>query len=337
LRADHKGLARMSITPNGLRAMQPRVTDLQEIGAVWRGETIRATRSGRLVVLLLLFMMFVGLSLTIVGFLSSQLNAKAEEQAKAAGVDLNDEKVKGQFNETKKQFLSVVITDDEEMLDSLLALPVVLLFVFKLTLRFVPLLIALMGFDQMAGELGPKSIRFLVVRVKRTNLSLGKFFSQVTIFAALLAICTLLMVVVAKLLNNDFAAKDVIIWTLRLLVSSFVLATAYLALTTLCSSIVKSGAVALVLNIMVLFGIWALAFVGESFAFPGTVTSDGNMLSLLRTESWAAFLQYLSVWHYGQDLLHPSLARFAVAALVHLGFGLVFLGLAQLALHKRDL
>ena len=45
--------------------MHPRVTDLQEIGAVWRGETVRATRSGRVVVLLLLFMMFVGLSLTI--------------------------------------------------------------------------------------------------------------------------------------------------------------------------------------------------------------------------------------------------------------------------------
>lgn len=318
--------------------MQPRVTDLQEIGAVWRGETVRATRSGRVVVLLLLFMMFVGLSLTIVGFLSSQLSAKAEEQAKSAGVDLNDEKVKTQFNEGKKQFLSVVITDDEEMLDSLLALPVVLLFVFKLTLRFVPLLIALMGFDQLAGELGPKSIRFLVVRVKRTNLILGKFLSQVTIFAALLAVCTILMVVVARILNDDFAAKDVVIWTLRLLASSFVLAVAYLALTTLCSSIVKSGAVALVLNIMILFGIWALAFVGENFAFPGTVKADdGNLLALLRTESWAAYLQYFSVWHYGQDLLHPAPMRFAVAALVHLGFALVFLGLAQLALKKRDL
>ncbi|MBE2254309.1 MAG: ABC transporter permease subunit [Myxococcus sp.] len=315
------------------------MTDLQEIGAVWRGETVRATRSGRVVVLLLLFMMFVGLSLTIVGFLSSQLNAKAEEQARAAGVDLNDEKVKAQFNEGKKQFLSVVITDDEEMLDSLLALPVVLLFVFKLTLRFVPLLIALMGFDQLAGELGPKSIRFLVVRVKRNNLILGKFLSQVTIFGVLLAVCTLLMVGVARLLNADFAAKDVFIWTLRLLASSFVLATAYLALTTLCSSIVKSGAVALVLNIMILFGIWALAFVGESFAFPGSVkVEDGaNLLSLMRTESWAAYLQYVSVWHYGQDLLHPDPLRFAVAALVHLGFALVFLGLAQLALKTRDL
>lgn len=299
---------------------------------------MRATRSGRVVVLLLLFMMFVGLSLTIVGFLTSQLTAKAEEQAKAAGVDLNDEKVKTQFNEGKKQFLSVVISDDEEMLDSLLTLPVVLLFVFKLTLRFVPLFVALMGFDQLAGEIGPKSIRFLVVRIKRNNLILGKFLSQVTIFGALLAVCTLLMVLVAKALNSDFAAKDVAIWTLKLLASSFVLAISYLALTTLCSALVRSGAVALVLNIMILFGIWALAFAGEGFAFPGAApAADGNMLALLKAESWAAYLQYLSVWHFGQDLLHPDAIRFAVAAVVHLGFAAAFLGLSQLAIKRRDL
>src|SRR5258707_878339 len=105
------------------------------------------------------------------------------------------------------------------MLDSLAAIPIVLLVVFKLTLRFLPLFIALMGFDQLAGEVGPKSIRYLVVRAKRSSMILGKLLSQVTLF----------------------------------------------------------------------------------------------------------------------DLLHPHWGRFLTAALVHVGFGLTFLGLAQLALRKRDL
>lgn len=320
-----------------LRAMQPRVTDLQEIGAVWRGETVRATRSGRVVVLLLLFMMFVGLALSVVGFFNRQINAKVEEQAKSAGIDLNDAKAKEQFNEGKKQFLSVFISDDEEMLESLLTLPVVLLVVFKLTLRFVPLFVALMGFDQLAGEMGPKSIRFLVVRLKRNNLILGKFASQVTIFTALMFVCTLLMVLVARLLNSDFAAKDIAIWTLRLLVSSFVLALAYLALTTLCSAIVKNGAVSLVLNIMVLFGIWFVALIGEWYRLPGEVAAESTLTSLIKDESVMAYSRYFSVWHFGQDLLHPDWVRFLTAALMHVGYALVFLGLAQLALKKRDL
>lgn len=313
------------------------MTDLGEIAAVWRGETVRATRSGRVVVLLLLFLMFVGLSLTIVGFFNKQINAKVEDQAKAAGVNLEDDKAKEQFNEGKKQFLSVFITDDEEMLDSLLSLPLVLLVVFKLTLRFVPLFVALMGFDQLAGEIGPKSIRFLVVRLKRNNLILGKFASQVTIFTALLFVCTLLMVLVARVLNPDFSAKEMAVWTMRLLASSFVLAIAYLALTTLCSSIVRTGAVSLVLNIMVLFGIWFVALIGEWYRLPGEVAEAGSLAAMIKDESVMAYVRYGSVWHFGQDLLHPDWTRFVTAAVMHLGYALVFLGLAQLAMKRRDL
>lgn len=314
------------------------MTDLGETKAVWRGETLRAMRSGRVVVLLLLFLMFVGLALTVVGFFNKQINAKVEEQAKSAGVDLTDERAKDQLNEGKKQFLSVFITDDEEMLDSLLTLPLVLLVVFKLTLRFVPLFVALMGFDQLAGEIGPKSIRFLVVRLKRNNLILGKFASQVTIFTALLFVCTLLMVLVAKVLNADtFTAKEIAIWTARLLVSSFVLALAYLALTTFCSALVRSGAVSLVLNIMILFGIWFVALVGEWYRLPGEVAEAGSIASMIKDESVMAYVRYLSVWHFGQDLLHPDWVRFVTAAVVHVGFAAALLGLAQLSMKKRDL
>jgi ABC-2 type transport system permease protein len=144
------------------------------------------------------------------------------------------------------------------------------------------------------------------------------------------------MVLVARLLNADFAAPDVAVWTLKMLLSSFVLSVSYLALTSLCSALVKQGSVGLVLNIIALFVIWFIALIGEAFRFPGEAVADGS-LAMFKTESAAAYLRYLSVWHFGQDLLHPHWARFLTATAMHLGFGLVFLGLAQLALKKRDL
>jgi ABC-type transport system involved in multi-copper enzyme maturation permease subunit len=227
------------------------------------------------------------------------------------------------------------LTDDETMAESLAALPLALLVVFKLTLRFVPLFIALMGFDQVAGEVGPKSIRYLIVRVKRSSIIFGKFLSQATIFALLLTVCTLVMVGVSKLLNPEFSAGDLTVWTFKLVGSSLVLALAYLSLTALCSALVRQGAVALVLNIIGLFVIWFLALAGEYFRFPGEAMS--GQLDQLRPDSWAAYLRYTSVWHFGQDLLHPEWARFGAAAIMHLGFAAVFLGLAQLALKRRDL
>jgi ABC-type transport system involved in multi-copper enzyme maturation permease subunit len=289
------------------------VDDLKEIGAIWRGETTRALRTGRVLVLLLLFLLFVGLALMGVGLLSNQAVAGAMRLAP----DANPDQVKQGLLSAKKQFLSAFFTDDERLLDSLAELPLVLLVVFKLTLRFVPLFIALMGFDQVAGEVGPRSIRYLIVRVKRSSIILGKFLSQATIFSLLLTVCTLAM------------------WTMKLIGSSVVLALAYLSLTALCSALVRQGAVALVLNIIGLFVIWFIALVGEYFRFPGDAAS--GTLELMRSESYWAYLRYASVWHFGQDLLHPEWKPFVAALVMHLGFAATFLGLAQLALKRRDL
>ena len=147
-----------------------RVEDLNEIAAVWRGEVTRSIKSGRVVVLLILFLLFVGLALTIVGFTNYRLNALADQQLAQQGGD--PAQIAEAMTKQKTDFLSFVFTDDADMLESLAKLPLVLLVVFKVTLRFVPLLIALMGFDQLAGEIGPKSIRFLVVRVKRSSMVL---------------------------------------------------------------------------------------------------------------------------------------------------------------------
>jgi ABC-type transport system involved in multi-copper enzyme maturation permease subunit len=308
--------------------------DIQEIVGIWRGETRRALKSGRVLVLLILFLLFVGLALTVVGFFNHQLNAKFEQQVQAAGADMSQ--AREQLVASKKQFLQTFVTEDEAMLDSLATIPIVLLVVFKLTLRFLPLFIALMGFDQLAGEVGPKSVRFLVVRVKRSSIILGKLLSQVTLFALLMSICTIMMVLVAKILNPEFAAGDVALWTGKLIISSMVLSLAYLALTALFSSITKQGGVALVLNVIALFVIWFVALLGGAVRFPGEVAEQGT-LAMLKTESAMAYARYASVWFYGDDLLHPHWGRFLTAALVHVGFGLVFLGLAQLALKKRDL
>lgn len=310
------------------------MVDLAEIIAVWRGETRRALKSGRVLVLLILFVLFVALALTIVGGFQHQANAQLEQQAAAAGADLSQ--AHSQMTEQKKSFLKYFVTDDEKMLDALAAIPLVLLVVFKITLRFLPLFIALMGFDQLAGEVGPKSIRYLVVRIKRTSIIFGKLLSQMTIFAMLLSLCTILMVVVAKVLNADFPAADAAVWTVKLILSSFVLSLAYLALTTLFSAITKQGGIALVLNVIALFLIWFVSLVAGFYRFPGE-DAGTSVLAQFKPESWVAYLRYLSVWQFGDDLLNPEWSRALISGLVHVGYGLVFLGLAQLATRRRDL
>ena len=88
-----------------------------------------------------------------------------------------------------------------------------------------------------------------------------------------------------------------------------------------------------------LFVLWAVGVYGEVFRFPGEVADSAlEQLGARAPESWRAYLRYVSVWHFRHDLLHPDWhALRSPAGLMHVGFALVFLGLAQLALKRRDL
>ncbi len=309
--------------------------DIREIKEIWRGEIGRALKGGRVIVLLILFLLFTGLALTIVGWINHTINQQVSQAASAAG-QADSEATDKQAIEGRKKFLSTFFTDDDQLLEWLSAMPLVLFVVFKLTMVFAPLFIALMSFDQISGEIGPKSIRYLVVRVKRSSILIGKFLAQTTLASALLVLCTTIIVVVAKLLNDDFAFGAAVLVGLKLCAVVIVFALAYLGLSSLCSAVTRQSGVSLVLNVILLFVIWAMAFIGNMPRLPGEEAAFGSFASLKPESAWG-YVRFGSVWNFGQDLLHPEPARFLSAALVHFGFALLFLGLAHLALRRRDL
>ena len=79
-----------------------------------------------------------------------------------------------------------------------------------------------------------------------------------------------------------------------------------------------------------------VSLVAGFYRFPGE-DAGTSVLAQFKPESWVAYLRYLSVWQFGDDLLNPEWSRALISGLVHVGYGLVFLGLAQLATRRRDL
>jgi ABC-2 type transport system permease protein len=309
---------------------------LSETLVIWRGEVTRAFKSGRVIVLLVLFGLFTGLALTTVGWIAKQVTAKAEEQATERNLDQEDKaKV---IAEAKKQFVgSLYAADDEALTETLVAIPLVLLIVFSFSMRFVPAFVALMGFDQIAGEIGPRSIRYLVVRARRSSIMLGKFLAQFTVLGALMLITVAMMVVGGKLTTDEWELAQAALTFVKLWSASMVLAVPYLALTSLCSSIFRQAPVSLVFNLIVLFVIWFLALLGEAFRLPGEAVVEKSLSSAIKTESVLGYLRYGSVYHFAADLLHPHWQRFGAAGLAHLGYAMVFLGLGFVILRRRDL
>ncbi|XXF75275.1 ABC transporter permease subunit [Myxococcaceae bacterium GXIMD 01537] len=292
---------------------------LREIAVIWSAETRRSVRSGRAVVLLGLYSMFSALVLLIVGAIANTIRDRVNEKLAEAGADAAASTQVA--DELRKSFLGFLASNDPALMEALGQVPLVVLVVFKVTLFFLPAYVALMGFDQISGEVGPRSIRYLTVRSRRSSLLLGKFFTQMTLLLGLVLVIDLAIFIYAKVTNPDFTFAALSLNLLKYWVAAIVFSLAYLALTSLCSSLFRAPAVSLVFNFIILLTFWLMDTVGRAF--------EGR--------SVVEYLRFLSPSYYSGNLLHPSVSQFGVSGLAYLAFAAFFLGGAYAVLRARDL
>lgn len=299
---------------------------LTQLGVLFGGEWRRTVRSARVVVLLLLFAMFTLLALLVVGAASNALDKQLGGQL-AAGA--SPEAAAQAMDQLRRGTIGFLFSDDTAAIEALAKIPLVVLVVFRLTLVFLPLYIALMGFDQLAGEIGPKSIRYLLVRASRSSILFGKFLGQAAVLIALVGVIDTAIFTYARITHPDFGTALALLTWFKLWVAAAVFSLAYLALTTLCSALFRSPAVSLVFNVVVLFAFWLMDAVGQHALFTAKMNDAAP--------SAAAAVRYFSPSHYSANLLHPSLSHFAVSGAAFAGFALVFLLAAYAVMRERDL
>jgi ABC-2 type transport system permease protein len=308
------------------------VEGIQEIGTVFAAEFRRAIRSGRVVVLLALYSMFSLLVLFAVGWVSNGIRHQVETRIEASGGDVHA--ADQLATEARKPVLSLLFSDDEVWIEAVKEVPMVVLVVFKLALLFLPLYVALMGFDQISGEVGPRSIRYLAVRARRSSIMFGKFLSQAAVLLGLVLFVDAWIFVYARVSDPDFTTGVMLLTLLKFWIASIVFSLAYLSLTTCCSALFRSPPVSLVFNLAMLFVFWMVDAVGSRFVtkVPG-VLDDGPP----EVQSPLAYIRYLSPSHYSSDLLHPHLSHFGVSGAAYAVFAAIFLSAAYGILRVRDL
>ncbi|RKH50914.1 ABC transporter permease [Corallococcus sp. AB049A] len=292
---------------------------LKEILVIWAAELRRAVRSGRAIVLLGLYSMFSALVLLVVGFVTRELQSQLN--AGLPGSTMDPDMAAQAADQMHRGVLGFLTSNDSAMMEALAHVPIVVLIVYKITLFFLPAYIALMGFDQVSGEVGPRSMRYLTVRARRSSVLLGKFLSQATLLVGLVLIIDLAIFIYARILNADFAFGVLVLNLLKFWSATIVFSLAYVALTSFCSSLFRNPAVSLVFNFILLFVFWLMDSVGQA-------VSEQNVLR---------FLRYLSPSHYSGNLLHPKLAEFATSGAAYAAFAAVFLFGAYGVLRARDL
>lgn len=284
-----------------------------------RIELRRGVASGRWLAVALLWLIATGLSLAVLVAFTRSAQVQLSTTLTSAGADAAGSVQ--QIQAGKRAAIGALTGQDTALADMLAAWPVVLLVAFKAVSRLLPALAALVGFDLMSSDLSSRTVRFFCLRVSRPAIVVGKYLALTLVLSVLTVLTTSLTAAAAGLAAPEFGAAALFTAWLQTTFAALVEVFTYAALTLLCSTLVRHGALAWVLNIGALFSLWLTAVVGESLV-------DKTELAALR---------FASVWHFTQDLVNPSAQSLAIAVAAHGLWGAAFLGLCAWVMSKRSL
>ncbi len=138
--------------------------------------------------------------------------------------------------------------------------PPVLALMFSGSLIAAPLLILLIGFDQISGDIQHRAIRYIAGRSRRESIVIGKAVGLWGVIAVLMLI-TNVTVWIFTLIQGSGAALEVLKWGPLVWLSSVTMAAAWVGLISLVSSFFKTPVVALFVAAPVFFTMWLTHFI----------------------------------------------------------------------------
>ncbi len=197
--------------------------------------------------------------------------------------------------------------------------PALLSVIFLILMLGMPLLISLLAFNQIAGDVQTRGIRYVLLRTERANIFIGRFvgtaFFSTLVMAIIIATITFYLGANVRIYPTGLLIR----WALHGFCALAVLMLPYIALCSLISASVDSPFLSLALGVLLIGGV---------LLFP-----------LIARLAWepAINLKYALPWGFRNQLLHPDLSHSLGAGLGCLGYMLVFLVLGYYRFETRDL
>jgi ABC-type transport system involved in multi-copper enzyme maturation permease subunit len=160
--------------------------------------------------------------------------------------------------------LKAAYDGSEAIANYLVDCPTVIYFLFKGTLFFLPLLVLLVGFDQIAGEVQHRTIRYITGRAHRGSIVFGKAIGIWVVVSIMILVLhgTVWGFLLAK---SDARAGEIFSWGLRIAGFCVAYAWAYAGITAFFSSIFRTPAVSLFVGAGLLFGMSLLRLILSIF------------------------------------------------------------------------
>jgi len=203
--------------------------------------------------------------------------------------------------------------------------PAVLYFLYQGTLVFLPLLVLLVGFDQIAGEVQHRTIRYSAGRATRASIVLGKALGVWGVIAVMILVLHL-TVWVLVLVRGAGTAGQILAWGPRFWLLSVLCAAAYVGFGSIVSAFFRTPIVAL--------------FVGAGAGAALWLSYKVAWLAGTSTFSFARAGQ-IAEWafpnNYEQLLVSPSVGTVLGGAALFIGWGALCVAASVTIVSRRDI
>ena len=197
--------------------------------------------------------------------------------------------------------------------------PAILSVIFLILLFGMPFIISILGFNQTAGDIQSRGLRYLMLRTERANIYFGRFLGSALFSTLVTAFLVATITFYVGMKFRIYSAGSLITWALYGFGVISILMLPYLAVCSAMSASVSSPFLSLAASKLIIVGVPIVAAIGKH-----------NWEPLKNTK-------YLLPWGIQNYLMHPEWTHFLGAAAGCLGYTLFFLLLGYVRFQRRDL
>jgi ABC-type transport system involved in multi-copper enzyme maturation permease subunit len=184
----------------------------------------------------------------------------------------------------------------------------------------MPFLICLGAFNQLAGDIQYKGLRYLLLRTERANIFLGRFIGTVVFTMAVILLVLLILFLYLALKADFYPASEVFLWLMQGYLALILFALPYIALCSWISAAMDGPGLSLL--ICELIAIFPIIFVAIA---RGMINQNLHVLG------------WIMPWPFKYTLLHPNPLYVLAATADMLAFTAFFMFLGLRHFQKRDL
>jgi len=210
---------------------------------------------------------------------------------------------------------------DADMGRSFADAPFVLLPVLAVTIWLTPMLVALMGFDSISGDLQHKSVRYWSLRTRRVSYFVGKWLG---LWATVSTVTLLLDVIVwiACIARGQATFGATLSWGLRFWLTTLPMSAVWCGIAVLVSSSFRTPLIALLVIFVSFAFLWALYGAG--------------LIGYVKEITWLEKLVFVYPNNYDSFFLHPQAHRVLTGIGVCFGMAAAYVGIGSWLFAKRD-